>query len=58
MERLATSAAVPAIEVTGLSFAYPAAGGAAATPVLDGVSLQVAQGEFCLLCGRTGSGKT
>lgn len=45
---------VPAIEVRGLSFAYPGA----ATPVLEGLDWSVPQGAFALLVGGTGSGKS
>lgn len=37
-----------------LSFSYPAG----ARRVLDGVSLSIREGEFCVLCGATGSGKS
>ena len=45
---------VPAIEVRGLSFAYPGA----AAPVLEGLDWSVPQGAFALLVGGTGSGKS
>lgn len=45
---------VPAIEVRGLSFAYPGA----AAPVLEGLDWVVPQGAFALLVGGTGSGKS
>ena len=45
---------VPAIEVRGLSFAYPGA----TAPVLDGLDWTVPQGAFALLVGGTGSGKS
>ena len=45
---------VPAIEVRGLSFAYPGAG----APVLEGLDWHVPQGAFALLVGGTGSGKS
>lgn len=49
----------PAVEVSGLTFSYPAAlAGGDDAPVLDGVSLQVPEGAFALLGGGTGSGKT
>ncbi|MBR4458532.1 MAG: ABC transporter ATP-binding protein [Clostridia bacterium] len=44
-----------AIELDGLSFAYP---GAEAHPALTGVSLRVAPGETLAIIGRTGAGKT
>ena len=50
-----------ALAFEGVSFAYPAPEGAsdaAARPVLDGCSLRVPDGAFCLLVGDTGSGKT
>ena len=43
---------VPAIEVRGLSFAYPGA----EAPVLEGLDWSVPQGAFALLVGGTGSG--
>ena len=45
---------VPAIEVRGLSFAYPGADAA----VLEGLDWVVPQGAFALLVGGTGSGKS
>ena len=45
---------VPAIEVRGLSFAYPGADAA----VLEGLDWSVPQGAFALLVGGTGSGKS
>ena len=45
---------VPAIEVRGLSFAYPAA----EVPVLEELDWAVPQGAFALLVGGTGSGKS
>ena len=45
---------VPAIEVRGLSFAYPGA----TAPVFDGLDWTVPQGAFALLVGGTGSGKS
>ena len=45
---------VPAIEVRGLSFAYPGA----EAPVLEGLDWFVLQGAFALLVGGTGSGKS
>ncbi len=51
-----------ALSFEGVSFAYPAPEGASdaagARPVLDGCSLRVPEGAFCLLVGDTGSGKT
>lgn len=48
------------IEVEGYSFSYPAASGQAsdAPLVLDNVTLQVEEGDFCVLVGTTGCGKT
>ena len=43
------------LAIENLSFAYAAA---AERAVLDGVNLQVRQGEYIALCGRSGSGKT
>ena len=45
---------VPAIEVRGLSFAYPGTDAA----VLEGLDWSVPQGAFALLVGGTGSGKS
>lgn len=45
---------MPAIEVRGLSFAYPGADAA----VLEGLDWSVPQGAFALLVGGTGSGKS
>lgn len=45
---------MPAIEVRGLSFAYPGADVA----VLEGLDWSVPQGAFALLVGGTGSGKS
>ena len=50
----ACSSDVPAIEVRGLSFAYPGADAA----VLEGLDWSVPQGAFALLAGGTGSGKS
>ena len=44
----------PALLMQGFTFAYPHA----AEPVLSGVDLAIAPGEFVLLSGATGSGKT
>lgn len=51
---LACGSDMPAIEVRGLSFAYPGA----AAPVLEGLDWSVPQGAFALLVGGTGSGKS
>ena len=45
---------MPAIEVRGLSFAYPGTDAA----VLEGLDWSVPQGAFALLVGGTGSGKS
>ena len=42
------------IETKNLTFTYPGSD----TPVLDNVSLSVEQGEFIVLCGESGCGKT
>lgn len=50
-----------AVEWRDVRFAYASASDAShksANRVLDGASLAVAQGEFCLLTGGTGTGKT
>jgi len=41
-------------QIENLSFAYPES----ARPALDGVSLSVAAGDFVVVCGQTGCGKT
>ncbi len=52
------------VKVDGYTFAYPAPAGApggahaSAAPVLDGVSLEVEEGSFCVLAGPCGCGKT
>jgi len=46
--------AAPALAVEGLGYSYPHA----ARPALEGVSLEVAPGEFVLLAGRSASGKS
>lgn len=51
---VAYGSAAPAIEVRGLSFAYPGA----EAPVLEGLDWRVSQGAFSLLVGGTGSGKS
>lgn len=51
---VAYGSAAPAIEVRGLSFAYPGA----EAPVLEGLDWRVPQGAFALLVGGTGSGKS
>lgn len=47
-----TGDAVPALEVTGLAFAYPG------RSVLEGIGFQVPAGRFCVLLGINGAGKT
>lgn len=47
----------PIVKVDGYSFSYRTDDGGRRT-VLDGVSLQVEEGEFCILVGPTGCGKT
>ena len=39
-------------EIRDLTFSYPGA----ANPALDHVNLTIRQGEFVLLCGKSGSG--
>ena len=45
------------VEVRDFSFSYETEDGAART-VLDGVSLSIEEGDFCVLVGPTGCGKT
>ena len=42
------------IEIENLSFSYPSAG----RPSLSDVSLTIRRGEYVVLCGKSGSGKT
>jgi energy-coupling factor transport system ATP-binding protein len=42
------------IKISGLTFTYPGA----ASPALNGITLQIADGELCLVMGRSGSGKS
>lgn len=43
-----------AVEINNLSVSY----GLESEPALDGVNLEIEEGEFVLLVGRTGSGKS
>ena len=43
-----------AIDIQGLSFAYPNQ----TKPALDNIYLSVGEGEFVVLCGKSGSGKS
>ena len=45
------------VNVEDFSFSYQT-GDAASRTVLDGVSLSIEEGEFCVLVGPTGCGKT
>ena len=56
-EKLA-GAVAPAVIVRDFGFRYPKQGEADAKDALNGVSLQVEQGAFCVMTGSTGSGKT
>ncbi len=42
------------LEIKDLTFSYPGS----TRRVLDGISLSIREGEFCVLCGATGSGKS
>lgn len=55
--RVDAACAAPAVRVEGLSFSYFDEGGRLRR-VLEDVSLQVEEGEFCVLVGPTGCGKT
>ncbi len=47
------------LEVEGLSFSYPAQlNGGKEEAALSDVSLTVNEGEFVVICGRSGCGKT
>lgn len=45
----------PAIRIDGLRYAYR---GHEESPVLNGIDLEIRQGEFAVIAGRTGSGKS
>ena len=42
------------LEIKDLSFTYPEA----TTNALENISFSVNEGEFCILCGESGCGKT
>lgn len=46
------------IEAKNISFGYPAEDGRAARRAVNGVSLELAEGEFLCILGRNGSGKS
>lgn len=54
-QQAAGCGASPIVSIRGFSFAYP---GSEGEPVLDGISLDVAPGAFCVVTGPTGCGKT
>ena len=53
--RATTSSTAPIVRIRDFSFAYA---GRENEPVLDGISLDVAPGAFCVVTGPTGCGKT
>ena len=54
----ATEAPGPVVSLRGLRKEFPGAGGAARVVAVDGVDLDIAEGEFVTLLGPSGSGKT
>lgn len=54
-QQAAGCGASPIVSIRDLSFTYP---GSKGEPVLDGISLDVAPGAFCVVTGPTGCGKT
>jgi energy-coupling factor transport system ATP-binding protein len=49
-----TTGSNPAIELNGVHFTYPRS----KQPALNGIDLSIKKGEFVMIMGRTGSGKT
>ena len=52
------NAVVPLIELRQVSKSYVNAGGGSPVTVLDGISLEVREGEILALLGQSGSGKS
>jgi len=58
MGAAADESAVPLVRVRGLQVTFPGKRGAAATRAVDGIDLDLAEGESLGIVGESGSGKT